>query len=230
MARFIDLTLPLSEDIVLVPSRLFKAGFPEYPRPKFTRMMTPESDPMERRTVTHMSMLCHTGTHLDAPMHFVPDGTPVDQIPLSVLVGDALVADFFHKEEAQAITAEELSNELGDEIEPGLRLIIRTGYTTKHWGTEDYYLGGPYLAADAAEWIVAKGFVLCVFDFVPDRVLDQSFAVHLTLLGAGIPFVEYPINVEEIKGKRVRLYVVPMKLQGVDGAPARVFVEEPANG
>lgn len=226
MTNFIDLTIPISEDVVLVPSRYFTGEFPTYPTPKFTKLMTPDSDPLGIRTVSAVSMLCHTATHLDAPRHFVPDGATIDEIDLDVLIGDALVADFFGKKDGEAITADELAEQLHGQVQPGLRLIVRTGYTTKYWGTEEYYLGGPYLEQEAAEWIVDAGFVLCVFDFVPDSVKQQTLGVHRTLLPAGIPFVEYPTNVEAIKSRRVKLFVIPMKLLGSDGAPARVFVEE----
>ncbi|MEW6398877.1 MAG: cyclase family protein [Bacillota bacterium] len=218
MSRIIDLTLDLYQGMPVFPA-------PWYPNPEMSFVLTPDQD-AAGRTASKVVLFNHAGTHMDAPLHFVRGGQPIDRVPLETLFGTALVVDMYQKGNLEPITAQDLDTAVALRSGSGFRLLIRTGYTTRNWGRRDYFSASPYLTQDAAEWIVRQGFCLVAIDFQTDRPGDASFPVHKTLLGNGVIIVEYLTNVEAITRDRVLLVALPLRLRGLEASPCRVIAVE----
>jgi arylformamidase len=181
---------------------------------------------MEEGAHSNVSRICcgvHTGTHVDAPLHFIPDGRTVDRLPLEVLTGAAWVAEF---PSVQRIRDEELE-QAG--IPAGTaRLLLKTRNSqTLESMTEfrDDYAG---LDGSGAKWIVAKGIRLVGNDFLSVACRDQTGPVHEILLAAGVTLVE-GLLLDKVPAGACRFYCLPLKLRGSDGAPARAMVEVEEN-
>ncbi|QMU79090.1 cyclase family protein [Streptacidiphilus sp. PB12-B1b] len=217
MPRTVDLSRPL------------ETGMPHargVPAPEFK----PTSTWAEHRMrVMRLDMPTHIGTHVDAPSHFVEDGATVDQLPLSALVGRAYCVQVL-RDGPDAITAAELKaavEESGAVLEPGDALLIRTGWDDRY--TDPAYVDlHPYLAVDAAEWVVATGLRLVGMDTIsPDlpmalRPEDFPYDVHRALLGGGLPILENLV-LREVPDQWCTLFVGVLNVLGGDGAPARAL-------
>jgi kynurenine formamidase len=198
------------------------ASTPAYPGiPKFccTPLLTLESHGC---AVSALTLSSHTGTHIDAPAHFVAGGKCVDEIDLSVLVGPAVVVDLTAKTAHAPIEAADLAPAL--ERAPQI-LLLRTGWS-RHWPAFDAYATNPYLTVEAAQAVVDAGVrVLGVDTLSPDAVGSTDFAAHHILLGAGCIIAENLTNLDalpdDMDGWIVNL--VPLRLAGCDGSPIRAF-------
>lgn len=174
--------------------------------------------------VLTMEIGSHTGTHVDAPFHFFADGKTIDQIPLSSLVGPALVVDVSYKEPREQITWDDLESH-AENMKPGIMLLLYTGWY-KYWD-QPQYIDHPYLARDAAEKILATGITFLGVDtFSPDETGGGSsdFGVHEVFLGAGALIAENLNDIELLKdGDEWTVSMVPLRLGEGDGAPVRAF-------
>lgn len=179
---------------------------------------------IEGRETRKIVLGTHIGTHADAPRHFIPNGGTIDEVPLDVLVGPATVADFTGCRPLQEIDVADLAQRLGDKVPA--RLILRTGWS-EYFGNMKFYDEYPFLSENAAGWLVDKGVQLIAMDTPsPDnpahsRGTAKDSPNHKTLLGAGVVLVEYLANLKALTASEVELIVMPLKLKGCDGAPAR---------
>ncbi|GAB4424146.1 MAG: cyclase family protein [Chloroflexi bacterium OHK40] len=205
-------------------SQSFRNGMPHaitIPAPSF-RPITSVAEHGLR--VTQLAFASHIGTHLDAPAHFVPDGLTIDELPLELLHGPAVAVSVV-KAGGEPITAAELEAATPP-TQPGDALLIRTGWGAKFWDHD--YDHHPYLADDAARWIVARRFRLVGLDIVtpdlpgPLRPPGFGFPVHHILLGNRVLIIEN-LYLEEVIGRRMQLFVGALKIADGDGAPARVL-------
>lgn len=184
------------------------------------------SIPEHPSSVTRIEMICHTGTHLDAPNHFVPGAPGIDEIPLDRFYGPAVVV------RAQLPAASEVGTaELeAAGIAPGDIVILDTGWWRTP-GDGDH----PSVGEDAARWLVERGVTLLATDLpTPDRAIcrrgaDFDWPVHRLLLSSGVLIGE---NLSNLGGlpDRVEAMVLPLPIAGADGAPARVLVRPRAGG
>lgn len=193
-----------------------------FPAPHFHRLM---SLPDDLLNLTRLELMCHYGTHLDAPNHLI-DGAPgIDEIPLSRLWGQAVVWQI-HVEDDGLIEPEAF--EAGRPVlNPGDMLVLHTGWAELIGSPR--YLHHPALSVEAAQWLVDHGVNLVAFDFVtPDTPVDRrppgfDFPVHRALLGAGVLIVENARTPESLIGRRVELLALPLPLVGADGSPIRLL-------
>lgn len=212
MSDLIDISVTIGEDLPIWP------GSPGF-----------RLDPLERMdegAVANVSQLTcdvHTGTHIDAPRHFVDDGKTVDQIPLDVLVGPAVVARV--PNEIDTITAEVLDDlNIPDETD---RLLLRTRNSTL-WSKcpatfqQDYVALGP----NAAQWVVDHGLRCIGVDYLSVQLYDDGPETHQVLLRDDVVVIE-GLNLMNVGPGRYELLCMPIKLQGADGAPARVGIRPP---
>src|SRR5574337_1838289 len=145
----------------------------------------------EGRETREISFGTHTGTHIDAPLHFIKGGKSVDYIPLQKLVGEVTIIDFSHLKENEAVTSEMLSK-----INITRKMIFKFGWG-KHWGDKKFYKDYPYFTRDAANFLVSKKVELIAFDIPsPDdsRIeigVDEDSPIHKILLSNEIILVEY---------------------------------------
>lgn len=205
----VDLSLSLREGM---------PQFPGYPGYETTRLQTHEK---EGKVSHHIGMNTHHGTHVDAPAHFVPDGATIDEAPPSLLWGDARIVDL-RAHRGTTITADDLSAAAPD-LDAD-RVVLLTGDVDARFEDGNFFEEAAVLTEGAADWIVDRGVDLLANDFLTESVADFSRPVHETLLGDGVYVVEYLHNVATIVDKqRTRLAVCPLKLDGLEAAPARVL-------
>ena len=213
--RIVDLTFPIQEGMLTFPA-------PHHPFVEITQLARHGVENRETRKVV---LGTHTGTHCDAPLHFIAGGSTVDQIPPEVLVGPAAVCDFSSRE-GGAIDVADIEAALGGRR--ASRILLRFGWS-RNYGKIEYYSGHPYLAPAAAERLVQRGVKLLGMDTPqPDdprhgRAAEVDSPIHKILLGAGVVLVEYLCNLELLTTPEVQLIVAPLKILGGDGAPARCF-------
>ena len=170
--------------------------------------------------VSHLSLGAHTGTHVDAPWHFIADGINLDQIPLDVFIGAALVVAFPNLD---LITGPDLAKmDLPDDIQ---RILFKTRNSTI-WskGENQFQEDFVALSPDAAVFLVTRGIKLVGIDYLSIAPFKQSKPTHQILLGAGVVVLE-GINLAGIEPGSYQLTCLPLKLD-VDGAPARAILTE----
>jgi kynurenine formamidase len=177
--------------------------------------------------VTALSLPCHAGTHVDAPIHIVPDGKSIEELPLDAFVGNG-AAISVRKKGGEEITAEELESS-GVPVNRGDILMIHTGWDAK-FDSEEYNMH-PYFSVDAAEWMVKKGIKMVGIDCItvdlptPLRPKGFSFPVHKALLGNGVLIAENVANLDSIVGKKTRIMALPLRVKGSDAGHARIIAE-----
>ena len=177
------------------------------------------------------SMFCHYGSHVDAPNHFIEGAAGIDQAPLGKLIGPAALVELDDHGRAAAITGDTLEDR-GRHVGPGDIAILRTGWTDAHWGRKCFWQEGPYLAGDGADWLVERGVKAVVYDFSEEYAVrrpgfrGEDCEIHHKILGADIYNIEYVHNLSAISAPRCAIVALPLKLEGLDGAPARILAIE----
>jgi kynurenine formamidase len=200
-----------------------RKGMPIYPgdpSPSFENYSTLQKDGVN---LTKITMGSHTGTHLDAPRHFIRDGIGIDGIPPNKLIGEAYVADLSKKPIGSGITSKDLQRELEEEIVRDDIVVIYTG-CSEHWGDKRINRDYTYLTGDAADYLVSKRVRAVGIDFLSvEKYKAAEPVVHKTLLGHGIFIIESLSSaLKQFVGKRILMICMPIKLENGDGAPSRV--------
>jgi arylformamidase len=177
--------------------------------------------------VTELSLPCHAGTHVDAPIHIVPNGKSIEELPLESFVGNGAILAV-RKSGGEEVTAKDLQAS-GVEVKQGDILMLYTGWDEK-FDSPDYNLH-PYLSVDAAEWMVDKRIKMFGIDCItvdlptPLRPKGFDFPVHKTLLGNNILIAENVTNLGAVVGKRCRIMAFPLRIKGSDAGHARIVAE-----
>jgi arylformamidase len=170
-------------------------------------------------TITRLDISAHTGTHLDAPAHFIRGGATVESLALDSLIGPALVVDASGRGHVTADVLDALA------LPPGVeRLLLRTdnsaiwqrGETAFH---EDFVA----IAPSGAAWLVERGVRLVGIDYLSVGPFDNGVPTHEILLGAGIIAVE-GLDLSAIEPGEYQLVCLPIKIGGADGAPCRAIL------
>jgi arylformamidase len=165
--------------------------------------------------VSALELGSHTGTHIDAPRHFFSHGGPVDGIPLERLIGPALVLDF--PPEVAAIGAPELRVK---DLRGARRVLFRTGNSAA-WTQPEFKPEYVYLAPDGAEHLLRHGVELVGIDYLSiERFDSKNHPVHRMLLEREIVIVE-GLDLSAVSEGEYQLICLPLRLAGLDGAPAR---------
>lgn len=217
--RIIDLSLPIEEGMMTFPTHW-------HPVVEITIL---GRHGIEGRETRKLVLGTHIGTHADAPRHFIPNGRTIDDVPLDVLIGPATVVDFTGSAPLQAIDVPDLQQKLGGKVPS--RLILRTGWS-EYFGDMKFYNEYPFLSENAAHFLVDQGVRLIAMDTPsPDnpahsRGTPKDSPNHKVLLGAGVVLVEYVANLKSLSASEVELIVMPLKLKGCDGSPARCVAIE----
>lgn len=208
----IDISVPVSTGMMKWP------GHPELKIEKYRDMQCGDSS-----NSTMIQMSVHTGTHVDAPAHFIRDGKTAEALNLDALVGPCYVADC--ADVALVITA----NDLGQAQIPSdcQRLLIKTR-NSRAWNSGKSIFDEAFVALDrtAAEWLVRRGMVCVGIDGLSiQKYKDHASGVHTVLLAAGMVIIE-GLNLSAVRAGKYKLSCLPINLQGADGAPARAVLEE----
>lgn len=175
-----------------------------------------------------LHLYSHSGTHMDAPLHFGVSDESIDQIPLARCMGPAWVADLTRLAPRALISVADLGH-LADKIEPGDRLLLKTGWS-KHIGDAKYYRDNfPRISEALARWLVERQ--LSLLGVEPPSIADvndltEVTLIHRILLGGAIVIVEGLANLIELRQERVWFCAAPLKIEGGDGTPCRAFAIE----
>jgi kynurenine formamidase len=167
-------------------------------------------------TIGRIDLVTNTGTYIDTPYHRYRDGhdlvgldlATVSNVPAVVVRVDAAttVIDVAHFSSVDA---------------RGRAVLVHTGWD-RHWRTEDYFVGHPYLTADAATWLRDNGAVVVGIDSLNiDSIAGGERPVHSILLRAGIPIIEHMTNLGAIPDDGFELIAVPPKITGLGTFPVR---------
>lgn len=174
----------------------------------------------EPAQVSLLTLGTHTGTHVDAPAHFIPGAATIEALPLDALVGPCRVV------EVPARTRETRQIEPAD-LEPvarGARRVLLKTPSGALWDEPGFRREFVALSAASAAWLVAQGVLLVGIDYLSvDPYEAEPAAAHLTLLGAGVVVLE-ALDLRAVPSGEYDLAALPLKLAGADGAPARVVL------
>jgi arylformamidase len=213
LSKLFDLTMPFSEKTIPVPG---------HPCPRFEPLTTLERDGVRNTTVT---MSIHTGTHIDAPSHFIEDGAAIDEIPIDRFHRPGVRLDLgAMAQPGEPITLEHLQNAGFDPSEARDKIImLASGWSDQAWESERLYETNPYLAQDAAEALADASPSALGLDFAVDDA--KPWPNHTILLGAGVLLIENLMRLPELPRDGFEVMAFPLRLVGENGGPARVVVE-----
>ena len=208
----IDLTLTISENL---------PTFPGSPKPQFIpwEKIVPDGYNLEL-----MFLSSHSGTHMDAPFHFLEKGKTIDQISPNRLVTDAILIKL-RKGSNQPITKNDILNfeSKNDKIPNNSTIVFSTGWSS-NLKKKYYFEKNPGLSIDAAKYLANKNTNLVGIDSPSiDLGTDSKFSVHHILSKNNVLIVENLTNLEKIKTQNFRLVVLPLKLKNATGSPVRAI-------
>jgi len=210
--KHLDLTLTISESI---------PNFPGSPSPQFIPWSTIKDDDYNLELLFLSS---HTGTHLDAPYHFSKNGAKIHQIPLTRLVGNALLIKI-KKVKDQMITKKDLLEfeRKNGEIKNFSSIIFFTDWQ-KNLNKKFYFTNNPGLSKSATEYLVSKKINLVGIDSPSiDLGIDNSFTAHKILAENNILIVENLSNLGKIPTLDFDFIILPLKLKDATGSPVRAI-------
>lgn len=166
-----------------------------------------------------IEMVANTGTYVDSPFHRFREGPDVSDLELASLADlEGLVV--------RATQRRRRAIGVGWFAKMPLRgkaVLVHTGWD-RHWRTDQYFEGYPFLTADAAEYLIEQGVRLIGIDSLNiDDTDDGERPVHTALLGAGIPVVEHLCHLDELPNEGFRFHAVPVKVKGMGSFPVRAY-------
>jgi arylformamidase len=168
----------------------------------------------EAANVCRLELGCHTGTHVDAPVHFIEGAPGAEELPLDPLVGEAVVVDATALD--GPIDAEALRS---CSVPEGAERVLLKTRNGRLWAREEFTRDFIRLDGAGARWLVDRGVRLIGLDYL--SIGDQE--AHRVLLGAGVVPLE-GIDLRDVEPGWYELLCLPLKVVGADGAPARALL------
>lgn len=207
--KIYDVSLTISPDMPIWP------GDPRVSLERFSDM-----DTGVHANVSRLALGVHTGTHVDAPNHFLNDDRTVEKLPLDALIGPALVVCI--PDEVEVINASVLE-QAG--IPAGIERLLLKTKNSQLWqrNEKEFFQGFVGLSVDGADWLVGHGMKLIGVDYLSIAPYKQSGPTHLALLKVGMVIVE-GLDLSNVPEGRYDFYCLPLKLAKSDGAPARAIL------
>lgn len=200
-----------------VPLRTGMVRWPDNPPVQVRRVLDlRRGDPC---TLTALSLGVHSGTHMDAPLHFLRTGLGIDAMPVDAGVGRAQVIAI---EDPALITVEELRRH---RIRRGQRIVFKTRNSPRCWKTDRFLKDFVSLSEAAARWLVARRVRTVGIDYLSVAGYESDTAtIHTILLKAGIWIIE-GLNLSRVRPGAHDMLCLPLKIAGGDGAPARALLK-----
>ena len=205
-----DITLTISNSLVTYPGD---------PGIQITRVHSIGKD--SSSNLTKLDMGAHTGTHVDAPVHFIEGAPASETLDLNILIGPAIVVDATKEESISSTSLDNLHIPEGTE-----RVLFRTR-NSENWKAKSHQFAPGFVAItkDGAEWLVKKGIRLVGIDYLSVGPFHQGAPTHTVLLEAGVIPVE-GLDLSAIAPGVYFLVCLPLKIKGSDGAPSRAVLLE----
>ena len=211
-SNWIDITVPLKEGMAIWPGDVTI---------KIERRRS--MDRGDAANNSAISLGVHTGTHMDAPKHFIKDGRSIDKLPLETSVGPARVIEIKDK---ISIKPEELKQH---NIKKGERILFKTVNSPRCWQTDAFVNDFVFVTRDAAQFLVDAGVILVGVVYLsvgspmdPDKAMRPD--THQILLGAGLYLIE-GLNLTAVKAGDYNLICLPLKLLDAEGSPVRAILQ-----
>lgn len=206
--KILDISAPLSPSIPVYP------GDPAF---EIERLSDVEKG--DELTLSVIRMCAHTGTHVDAPLHFIPGGATVATWPLGALVGPASVLDLtgvwgeIHARDLERVNPS-----------PTLERILLQTTNSRLWDKPGFRAELVGLAPDAARWLIDRGVKLVGIDYLSiERFGAVPVETHPILLGAGVVILE-GLDLRHIAPGRYTLCCLPLSIAHAEGSPARAIL------
>ena len=208
----IDLSLTISESI---PS------FPGSPTPQFINWSDIQIDGYNLELLFLSS---HTGTHLDAPYHFVKDGLKINQISLDRLIGQGIIIKLKKSKNVPITKLDITTFEKKNGLIPNYSSVFFYTGWQKNLKKQNYFTENPGLDTSSAKYLVSKKINLVGIDSPSiDLGKDESFNVHHILSKNNILIVENLANMNKIQLKKFTFTILPLKLKDATGSPVRAI-------
>jgi len=207
-AAWIDISVPLKHGMVHWPGD-----------PPVLIKRTSDMERGDRANVSRLSMGSHTGTHMDAPLHFLRKAKAIDEMPLSVTIGPARVIEI---DDPTSIKPEELRPH---HIQHGERILFKTRNSSRCWHSDAFIKDFVALSVAAAQFLAGRRVRVVGVDYLSVGSYREGNGelVHQTLLKAGAWIIE-GLNLAKVQAGRYELICLPLKLFQGDGAPARAIL------
>jgi len=217
-SRWIDISIPIQEGMV------------NWPGDEPVRVETTHSlENGDSNNLSSISMSSHTGTHMDAPLHFIHGDKGIDELPLDIVIGRARIIEIL---DTESVKPGELSRH---KIHGGERVLLKTYNSYHNWSIKEFNENFVHITVKAARYLAACGIKLLGVDYLSvGGYKGNGDEVHKTLLEAGIWIIE-GLNLSHVEPGKYDLICLPLKIVGADGAPARAILRslkaaEPTNG
>ena len=217
----IDITIPFRNGMVHWPSDF---------APRIERIM--DVDRGDEVTISKLQVLSHTGTHIDAPLHFVPKGGTIDEMPLDTMIGPARVIEI---KDTESVKLEELAPY---DVQRGERILFKTQNSSRLYKTDEFSKEYVFVSYEAAEYLANRGIVLVALDYLSickyeteadwesvTEYLTKSdmHRVHRIFLENGIYILE-AVNLSGVEPGEYELICLPIKLDRGDAGLARAVL------
>lgn len=205
-SRWIDISVVIKSEMI---------HWPGDPAVRIRRMKNMETG--DKDNVSFIKMGSHTGTHMDAPLHFIKKEKGLDKMPLDAVIGPAKVLEIRDKHHIRAKELKSYS------IKSGERIIFKTK-NSSFWKTNVFQKGFVYIPVETAEYLASLKVSTIGVDYLSVGGYHKDGAkTHKILLKAGIWIIE-GLNLYEVKSGAYDLICLPLKILNSDGAPARAII------
>lgn len=211
--EWIDISVPIFSGMV---------HWPDNPPIQVEFVMNMEKgDPCN---VSNIAFGAHTGTHMDAPLHFIKGGKPIDQMPLTATVGKARVIAIQDPESIKVAELEQYA------IQAGERLLFKTRNSTEAWQSNTFVTDFVFIEPEAARYLAERQVQTVGVDYLSVGGFRRGgAATHNGLLGGGIWVIE-GLNLAQVEPGDYELLCLPLRLQGAEGGPARAILRSLKTG
>ncbi|NSW51641.1 MAG: cyclase family protein [Anaerolineae bacterium] len=209
MMKIIDVSLPICSEMVVWEGD---------PKPRIHHDTT-----IAEQGTIQVSSICmggHTGTHIDAPAHFIPGGNGIDQLPVSLLVGSVQVIKV--DDENGLVSSQHIREQVQFPIP--LRVLLKTQNSNEGLlDAPDFSRQYVALSLEAAEYLVAAGVKVVGIDYLSIAPFDDVYPVHQKLLQEDVVIIE-GLDLRGVRPGIYTLVALPLKIINADGSPARVLL------
>jgi arylformamidase len=204
--KLIDVSVPLDSNLPTYP------GNTPFVLEAIKRLAQGDSS-----NVSSIHLSVHTGTHVDAPRHFLDGGAGVEGLPLEMLCGRARVIELTTR---RSIRVEDLE---AFDLTEDVRLLLKT-HNSRFWGSPEFHPDFIGITGPAAHFLVEQGVKVLGVDYLSVEEYKKPGApAHRTLLGAGTIVIE-GLNLRDVEPGTYEMFCLPLSIVGADGAPARVVL------
>jgi arylformamidase len=223
--EWFDITLPLNKEIPLPPALPPQPGQPPPPEsriPLATVYRFFDVDKGDKVTMSRVEMSSHDGTHIDAPLHFIPGGTTIDAMPIETTVGPCRVIEI---KDEKSVTVKELEPY---KIKAGERILFKTKNSPGVYAVRQYAGKFVTISLEAARYLAEKKIRLVGIDYISvasAETMENVGDVHKAFLGNGI-FILEALNLAGVKPGNYELICLPLRIEKGDAGPCRVILRK----